>query len=297
MKITWTYVGYIIGLIVLAVVGFILFLASSEGSILRELGLVLFVTVVVTGIVGELSVRHFTGGIVQRLTIKLRRVFNDRSLLDMLDRTIFDPDFVRPWYRLALTIEPLEGHQDLLRVSLKNEYEVKNVSGAPKKYKVAGWLDDILRPNDEAGFTSFKMGSPGEDLMELAVKRYEVKKDGRISVEESTRLLENEESYHVSIEGMQFNRKEDLFIFHMLAVTGELDLAVELSGGLTFDELGVFPYALHHILNAEFQTNYVKKPSKTAMECKIPHVLLPYQGVEVRWRPPRPEEQPASTSS
>lgn len=265
------------------------------GEVLHELGAVLFVTVVVAATVGEYSLWILAREVEEKLTIKIRKVFDDPLLSAPLEN-VFDPNFVRPWYKLTLTLEPLEGHQDFLKVSLKNEYVVTNVSGRKREFRVVGWLDDILRPNDEAGFRHFKCGSPGKELTELDVKTYEVLQQGRISLEKLTDPpLEHEDSLQVSIEGMQFNRREDLLVFHMVAVTGELDICIKLSGGLTFNELDVYPQPLHHVSHEDFmKTLDVDEKVPNVKKYKIAHVLLPYQGVEVRWMPPTPEQQPAS---
>ncbi len=88
----------------------------------------------------------------------------------------------------------------------------------------------------------------------------------------------------VLIEGVQIMRAEDHLVWNLVTITGKLDIEIILEGGLTFDKLGVFPRAMHHIKHEEFLGTCVPKPPN-ARVYKIEHVLLPYQGIEIRWAP------------
>jgi hypothetical protein len=64
----------------------------------------------------------------------------------------------------------------------------------------------------------------------------------------------------------------------------KLDISIELSGQLTFDQLDVYPREMHHLGHEAFvETRDNNIPN--VWKLKIDQVLLPFQGVEIRWAP------------
>jgi hypothetical protein len=217
------------------------------------------------------------GSIVDSLTFKIRRIFEDARLFDTLRKNILDPDFVRPYYKLFLTLQFLEGHQDLLKVSVTTEYEVENISGEEKEYEVVSWLDDMIRLTEDphshkVGFTEVKVSQNF-----LRVEHYESREDGMFLLKIPKNSIEPGEGLFVKIDGVQIMRTEDHFVWNLVTVTGKMEISIELKDGLNFDQLVTHPRAMHHTdLNTTEQTSSIWK-------MRIDHVLLPYQGVEIRW--------------
>jgi len=184
---------------------------------------------------------------------------------------------------------------------------VKNVSDVEREYSIASWLDDIIklernRDNHRPGFTHIEVGpkisnKPSRtfslNIPELeehgATHKNEEKgaidrEEGVINLQLRTGPIKPNEIWYVRIDGTQIMRTEDHFVWNLITLTQKLDIFIELSGGLTFDQLSVYPREMHHIGHKAFlDTRDNSTPNTWKM--KIDHVLLPFQGVEIRWAP------------
>jgi len=231
-------------------------------------------------------------------------ILTDQVLKKELEDSILLPHFTRPKYNLGLKLEPLEGHDDLLKVWITMDYEVKNVSDSPRSYMVGSWLENTiqledLEPECRPGFRSVTIGGADYPIENL-IAAGKTSGTGSILYEEQmiqlrdlpTPPIDLEQSISVTVTGMQIMRKADHFTWNLPTITHKLGLLVELAGGLTFDQLEVCPREMHHMSHEEFIKPKPDLQTNT-WTLSIDHVVLPFQGIELRWAP-RPT-RPSST--
>lgn len=223
-------------------------------------------------------------------------ILNNQVLKKELEDSILLPHFTRPEYMLTLRLEPLENHENLLKVWITLEYDVKNVSDSPRTYPIGAWLDDVIKlddltPESMPGFRSVRIGLTDYPIESLTDVRREPG-TGRIVFEEqmiqirdlSTPMINPEARIPISISGMQIMRNADHFVWNLPTITHKLGLLIEVAGGLTFDLLEVCPREMHHMSHEEFIRPKPDLKTNT-WTLSIDHVLLPFQGVELRWAP------------
>lgn len=232
-------------------------------------------------------------------------ILTNAVLKKELEESILLPTFTRPAYDLRLKLEPLETHADLFKVWITFEYYVKNVSDRPEPYPVNAWLDDVIRLDDLAaeskpGFRHIQIGGTTyngnqTDLeKKLGTDKIHYER-GMIEIRGLlTPIINPEERLKIIVEGMQIMRNADHFVWNLPTITHELTLSIELAGGLTFDQMEVWPNEMHHISHEEFMST-LDRAQPNIWKLKISHVVLPFQGVELRWAPKFPPR--ASISS
>jgi hypothetical protein len=227
------------------------------------------------------------------LTFRIANLFNE-DLRKELDRTILNPTFVRPQYTLNLKLKPLSPNNDLepglLNVVVGISYEIKNVSSDPAEYSVQSWVDDVIpKPSGICCYTGVAYGGKKSGLRAYDIKALEKSKEivhgnGVVSLKLRPETINPACSLFVEIEAAQLMRTEDHFVWNLIGLTERLDVVVELEGGLTFDKFDVFPRELHHLGPDAFRAK-IKPESDVRMTMSIDQVLLPYQGIELRWAP------------
>jgi hypothetical protein len=213
----------------------------------------------------------------------------DEDLRKVLEDGVLNSPFLRPEYSLYLKLEPFA--KDILKVSVTTRYKVKNRSDSAASYKVFSWLDDVLRPagTRESQFTCFSFGHvdvsgtthfvPPVDIKALELTRAIFQDHGKLGLEYIISNIEKDSTYEVILEGIQLMRDRDVFVWNLVTLTNQVELTVELAGGLQKSDFDIFPRAMHH---AEAKVEIDSKhASKVTM--KLHQVFLPYQGVEVRW--------------
>ena len=223
--------------------------------------------------------------IIQNLDPQLRKVLEERVL---------NAPFKRPTCALHVELRPYsrdnDPHaQELLEMFIDIDYSILNQSESDAAYNCVFWLDDVIRPSGEIEcyYTHFSFGpidqggkahlNPSADLKLL-------REAGHITLEKTLLRLEYEitdiapgRAYAIKIAGRNLVRSNDLLIWSMVNLTNKLSFTIDLGGGLTLSELEVSPRALHH---AEGTTTI---NGDTQIKFELDHILLPYQGVEVRW--------------
>ena len=244
--------------------------------------------------------------LTDRLSYRIALLFGDTPLGEMLEASVLNPPFSRPWYRLHLKLEPLaepDGRStEFLKVFVGLSYQVRNVSGQVRDYVVESWLDDVIRSvkvsdGNEPGFIGVKYGAI--DPPNNVVNRTDLEQAGRIfrqggliRLQVKMESIRPDESLYVYVDGMQLMRMEDHFVWNLTTVTEKVDVFVELAGGVTFDSLDVFPRAMHHITHDAF-SNMCHR-DENILKISVNQVFLPYQGIEIRWSPKAPPaESPA----
>lgn len=232
-------------------------------------------------------------------------ILNDQVLKKELEDRILLPNFTRPKYNLTLRLEPLENHEDdLLKVWITMDYEVKNISDKSGAYEVGAWLEDVIQlddipPGSMPGFTSIMIGTTPYPIDRLT-------KGGGASG--TGTILRKEEMFHltdlktpeiepdgvvsVTVVGMQIMRKADHFVWNLPTITHKLGLSIKLEGGL-FNQLDVYPREMHHVPHQEF-IKTEENPEPNTRKFIINHVVLPFQGIELRWAPKRANTTPAA---
>ena len=226
-------------------------------------------------------------------------ILNDQVLKKELEDKILLPNFTRPNYNLTLRLEPLENHEDLLRVWITMDYQVKNISDKSGAYEVGAWLEDFIKLDNlplesMPGFRSITIGGTPYPIEEL-IKEGRASGTGTILSKEAmihltdlkTPELEREGVVPITVVGMQIMRKADHFVWNLPTITHKLGLSITLEGGL-FDELEVYPREMHHVHHEEFM-NTENNPNPITRDFSIAHVVLPFQGVEIRWAPKPPK--------
>lgn len=228
-------------------------------------------------------------------------ILDDQVLKEELKNSVLLPDFVRPFYNLTLRLEPLRGSRSrLLRAWIRIHYQVHNVSGGDKSYVVGAWLDDIIRLDDpgtetKPGFTKVTIGPEDHKIVDL-IERGKTRAAGKAGAiyfedhmiqlrELSTPPIKAKETLEITVEGMQIMQMEDHFVWNLPTITHKLSFSIVLAGGLTFDQLDLSPVEMHHMSHEEFMNTLVRTDNTMTLEIK--HVLLPFQGVELRWAPKR----------
>ena len=233
-------------------------------------------------------------------------ILNNQVLKKELEDSILLPHFTRPEYKVTLRLEPLENHENLLKVWITLDYQVKNVSDRPGTYPVGSWLDDInklddLPPECKPGFRSVRIGTtdyPIETLTDVKRGPGTAKilfEEHMIQIRDlATPVINPGDSLSITITGMQIMRIADHFVWNLPTITHKLGLSIELAGGL-FDLLEVHPREMHHMSHEEFIKPKPDLKTNT-WTLSIDHVVLPFQGVELRWAPrPRKADQGAGT--
>lgn len=278
---------------------------NSSGFValfLEHLGVGLFAVTVLKVFIEEAAQKHFMA--LLRTDVKeqigttvisfIRRgawILNNQVLKKELEDSILLPHFTRPEYNVTLRLEPLENHPDLLKVWITLEYNVKNVSDIPRAYPIGAWLDDViklddLQPDSRPGFRSVQIGG-----VDYPIQGQGGGGAGRVLCEElmiqlrnlSTPMIDPEARVPVRVVGMQIMRKADHFVWNLPTITHTLGLTIELGGGL-IDQLEVCPREMHHVSHEEFMRTLDKSVPNT-LKLSINHVLLPFQGIELRWAP------------
>jgi hypothetical protein len=217
-------------------------------------------------------------------------ILNNQVLKKELEDSILLPVFTRPEYRLTLRLEPLENHENLLKVWITIEYDVKNVSDTAGTYPVSTWFEDIIKlddlaPESRPGFQSVRIGGTDYPIENLTGTGRIVSEEQMVQLRNlSTPVIRPEERISISISGMQIMRNADHFVWNLPTITHKLGLLIKLEGGLTFDGLEVCPREMHHMSHEEF---IKPKPdfATNTWTLSIEHVLLPFQGIELRWAP------------
>lgn len=244
----------------------------------------------------EVDLKKSISQLSTAVTYKLIQGLDD-PLLKMLEDRVLNSPFQRPEYALILTLRPYESLQShILEVSVSTRYKVTNNSGKVASYPIYSWLDDVLRPSGkpECEFTRFTFSHvddkgtvqsiPGFSLSELKETGQIKPEDGRLTLNYDIKNIPDNATYEVIIEGKQLMRDHDVFVWNLVTLTRQLDLTVNLAGGLTPDHLNVFPRAIHH---AADEVKPIGKGTPT-ITMHLQQVFLPYQGVEVRWSPRDP---------
>ena len=283
---------------------------------LEHLGVATIVAIIVWKIVEEVSQREFLDvlrenldiqvkTLLDPLTYKITRTLGDNRLKEMLEKRVLNPDFMRSFLNLTLKLTPLRNPgvpADLLECVVISEYEVRNISDKEMRYEINSWLEDIieLKRDDHSpisGFTKIQVIYQNRphilDIAELERKKAISRKEGVIELQYPyDHMLKPNERLHVIIEGLQIMRKEDHFIWNLSIITEKMDISVELSGGLNFDGLNVHPREMNHIGHEAFSQTW-DNSMPNILKMNINEVLLPYQGVEIRWAS-KPVQQAAA---
>lgn len=222
-------------------------------------------------------------------------ILNDPRLKQELENSILLPPFTRPYYDLKLKLEPLQDYTDFLKVWITIEYDVKNVSDTARSYSINAWLDDVIKldgfpPESKPGFRTIKIGSdpqiiePTDGVQKVGTGTIE-SEAGMIQLKNlTTPVIDREKRLNIKVEGMQIMRMADHFVWNLPTITHKLTLSIELAGGLSFDQLDVCPREMHHVSHDEFMKT-LDDSQKNVWTFRIDHVLLPFQGVELRWAP------------
>lgn len=232
-------------------------------------------------------------------------ILQNKVLKKELEDSIIVPNFTRPGYNLTLRLEPLENHEDeLLKVWITMDYEVKNISDKSGAYEVGAWLEDVIQLDDlpsgsTPGFTSITIGTTPYPIDKLT-KGGGASGTGAILRKEEmfhltdlkTPVIEPQSVVPVKVVGMQIMRKADHFVWNLPTITHKLVLSIKLEGGL-FEQLEVYPREMHHVPHEEF-IKTEKNPEPNTREFSIEHVVLPFQGIELRWAPKRANTTPAA---
>jgi hypothetical protein len=285
---------------------------SPLGLVIEHLGVGFFAVVVLKLTVEEAAQMKFLGDlrgdvkgqlrdIMMSLLTKSKWILNNREVVDEIQNSLLGSDFKRPFYNLNLRLEPLENCRGLLKAWILVGYRVENVSDTEREYVVEAWLDDVIKLEgvklqDKPGFTKIAFGStPPLSIPELEASVKGVQQPatggGIYSVDHmiylknlSTPKIKPGEYIDVTVNGMQIMRTEDHFVWNLKTITEKLHISVELSGWLTFDQLDICPREMHHIGHDEFKKT-LDQPTSNKMKLDIDQVLLPFQGVEIRWAP------------
>lgn len=237
----------------------------------------------------EVSISKLT----ERLTFRIISLL-DPSLQKMLKDSVLDPAFIRPEYKLHLKLARLDpaAHPDVLKVFLGLSYNVKNVTPKPAKYSIEAWLEDILQlpstnPIYQSDFTRIAHGdheSPDDlSIAALQQKNRIIRGNGVLNLRIQDVVVDPDSYLYVEIEGVQLMREQDHFVWNLITLTYKLDIIVELEGGLTRQNLAIFPREMHHIGHQTFAESQHWVGNKLTMA--IDQVLLPFQGIEIRWSP------------
>jgi hypothetical protein len=222
----------------------------------------------------------------------------DPSLRKVLEDGVLNSLFVRPEYALSLELKPfLNGngsHSDILELSVITSYKVTNQSDRSASYLVVSWLDDDIRPSGvrESQFTRFVFGPvddvdgkthllPTADILALEQEERIFERNGALHLNYEIHRIEKGSTYEVIVAGKQLMHRNDTFVWNVVTLTNQIDVTVELSGGITQRDLDIFPRAIHHA--AEQADIDHRDPTKVTM--KLHQIFLPYQGIEVRWSP------------
>jgi hypothetical protein len=216
----------------------------------------------------------------------------DPNLRKVLEAYVLNSPFVRPQYTLELTLRPFpqDLNSDILEVSVRTLYTIKNRTDDRAKYECESWLDDVVRPSGNSGckFTWFsfeELDTEGEESASFPYDLSVLEREGRIYSGDGTLRLKfpimigKGATYRVTIEGKQLMRRHDVFVWNVVTLTNQIDLTVNLDG-VTLSELDIFPRALHHAAGQAEKKNHDRGVMMT-----LHQVFLPYQGVEVRWSP------------
>jgi hypothetical protein len=263
----------------------------------NELGLVLFATAFVTATAGEYSIKRLTQDvetnltrkadeIEKRLDYRIMHVFDDPVLAEMLRKRILNPDFVRLHQKVTILLERLEGFDDYLKVTTKNEGKIKNVSGEQKAFEINSWIDNVVGKTEErdfpeeSGLRSIEWG-PQDSPTKLLIEEDKIEEQGLVSFKARTPKINHNETLRTSTVGVQIMRTDDHFIWHIGTITRGLDICIELGSGLTFEHIVIHPRQTHHIDDEVFRKTFNK--TENTWEMKIKAVILPFQGFELHW--------------
>ena len=222
-------------------------------------------------------------------------ILQDKPLRDELERSVLAPIFVRPSYNLDLTLARSRADTNVLRVDVDISYEVENVSDVDQPYTAECWLDDLISlksTEDVPGFNKVSIG--GTDLnIQAMVDRGSsggagngliVRGEHMISLRnlKTPSSIKPGEKVAIIIGGTQLMRTEDHFVWNLPTLTKKLTISIHLKGDLTFELLDLAPREMHHIAHEDFLSSR-KWPSSSECTLTIDEVLLPFQGVELRW--------------
>jgi len=252
------------------------------------------------GTVSEKTIRPLEKSIeelTERTAYTITTVF-EPTLQTMLKESVLNPAFIRPKYLLHLKLIPLDKptNSDLLKVFVSLCYELRNVTTESRKYSIESWLDDIIQVTtiseaDRSRFTRIAYGEKDPprpfDINALIDEGCISHGEGMTTLQIKDVDVEPNSSLYVAVEGLQLMRNQDHFVWNLITLTKKLEIIVELSGGLTHENFDVFPREMHHIGHEAFQANQSWKGDSLNMS--IDQVLLPYQGIEIRWSPRPPQ--------
>jgi hypothetical protein len=229
----------------------------------------------------------------------------DPASKEELDKSVLNPSVIRDEYLLRLTLEPLartcKSNPDLIKIRARTSYYVENLTDKPAGYPVRAWVDTLnqtpdLDKEDAAQFTYADWcpaEARGKSTFEPFIRVRELKDTGKI-VDASGGLwlkypleegIPAGKRYYVDVEATQINRKSDLFVWNMAALTKTLTVTVRFGRGFKASDFNVGARELHHIEDADFQNTREVDPVDGSVTWSIKQLLLPYQGVTVWWSP------------
>jgi hypothetical protein len=234
----------------------------------------------------EEDIRKLTKG----LTYRIANLF-DEPLSKILEDSVLNPTFIRPDYTLHIKLKPLPppASPDLFEVYLGISYEVQNVAMEAVEYPIEFWIDDLIESPSRCRFTRVAFGDDKTRLRSFDIRDLEdgkeiVRQNGVLSLQLKTGKIQPGSTRYVDIQAIQPMRAQDHFVWNMAGLTQKLNIVVELMDHLNFDNLNVFPREMHHCGHEVFQRT-AERTANNTLKMRIEQVLLPYQGVEIRWSP------------
>jgi hypothetical protein len=254
---------------------------------------------------------------VLRMTIRRKDVTDEKSR-EVLEKRVLNPSVIRDEYDLHLTLEPLihpcNDNPDLIKVRARTSYWVQNITDEPADYKIIAWVEKLYETSgvsdeDTAQFTNACYYSDKQqeetEYRHFNLDLEALQRAGKIEARTGGLWLEYpiiggippKTKYYVDVEATQINRKNDLFVWNMVALTKKLSVTVQFAGGLTVNDFKVDARELHHIEDKDFQGTRKDNNADGNITWTINQVLLPYQGVSVWWSPTKVSDAGKSAAS
>ncbi len=207
----------------------------------------------------------------------LKRTPQGDEVLEALEEQVIALPFVREPLRYFISLEPIDGQPDFVKLTYVTEYLVKNLSDARSTYRV---YKEITLENEDLFPQSTRLV---QVTGHIGMERREVinyqgpglrDKQGVVRFTQDVEISSGE-TLEISAKAEQFRDTRDREIFIMTRPTLRAEVSVQVVAPLEVDV-----YCTHPTLDAVRVQRLGRE-----IEWKLPAVLLPGQGFELKWKP------------
>jgi len=220
----------------------------------------------------------------------LKRTFG-RELIDEIKRQILTQSILRKDCHLVVRFDPIQSYPGLLKVTTELRYYLKNLSTNAQRFELRHSLDDPLGDQSARyNHLRVKRGTDEIDSLDSAGMEPYVRYENSARVFAKQYNLGPEDELFVEVQGEKIQRKADQYVWHTYLLVHGFRCTTHLPAGAGIE-------LFHEVLYPE---GYVMAPEyvsgKEVREWTIrDRVLLPYQGIQLRWVPLKTEVRDISS--